>query len=185
MRVCNQCKEEKILTQFYRDSTKTGGRGYVCKLCASNGRKNQRAGKYVRIQEKFGKLIEGSRGKVTVTHKCCSKCNKWKPHKCFKINKSQLLNLSSKCVDCYRDHYLRSNYGISLDEYTMMLRRQDSKCCICGVAENQIDGREVLYVDHCHATGAVRGLLCSHCNSMLGYARDSIEILKAGIRYLS
>lgn len=43
---------------------------------------------------------------------------------------------------------------------------------------------KVLQVDHDHKTGDVRALLCSRCNSLLGYADDSIELLKRAIAYL-
>ena len=41
-----------------------------------------------------------------------------------------------------------------------------------------------LVIDHDHHTGVVRGLLCSRCNSMLGFAKDSIDILSDSISYL-
>lgn len=39
-------------------------------------------------------------------------------------------------------------------------------------------------VDHCHETNKIRGLLCGKCNTLLGNAADSIEILEASIEYL-
>jgi hypothetical protein len=54
---------------------------------------------------------------------------------------------------------------------------QDKVCAICGAAEN-------LGIDHCHTTGAIRGVLCGHCNSTLGFARDSPEILLSAAAYL-
>ena len=40
-------------------------------------------------------------------------------------------------------------------------------------------------IDHNHDTGEVRGVLCSACNSLIGYAKDSIETLEEAVRYLS
>jgi len=59
-----------------------------------------------------------------------------------------------------------------------MEEAQRGCCKICGK-----DG--YLYVDHCHAGGHVRGLLCPQCNSGLGMFKDSVENLSAAIRYLS
>ena len=39
-------------------------------------------------------------------------------------------------------------------------------------------------MDHNHVTSRVRGLLCTRCNRMLADAKDSIELLRAGIVYL-
>jgi hypothetical protein len=41
-----------------------------------------------------------------------------------------------------------------------------------------------LGVDHCHQTGKVRGLLCRDCNLSIGHMKDSVERLKAAIKYL-
>jgi hypothetical protein len=63
-----------------------------------------------------------------------------------------------------------------------MLKRQDGSCAICGIES----GPEVrLVVDHCHETGHVRGLLCRHCNLILGYARESDRTLESAISYLA
>ena len=42
-----------------------------------------------------------------------------------------------------------------------------------------------MFIDHCHETGKVRGLLCSKCNIALGNFDDDIETLKRAISYLS
>ena len=39
-------------------------------------------------------------------------------------------------------------------------------------------------VDHCHATGRVRGILCYGCNGAIGVLGDSIEVLESAQRYL-
>jgi len=59
---------------------------------------------------------------------------------------------------------------------------ENYSCMICGITESEL-GRK-LDVDHCHETGKVRGVLCNSCNSVLGHARDNVEILQAAINYL-
>ncbi len=74
-------------------------------------------------------------------------------------------------------------YGISEEDYCDLLVKQNQCCAICSLyfSEN-LHGH--LYVDHCHTTGKVRGLLCQHCNSLLGKAKDDIDILQSAIKYL-
>jgi hypothetical protein len=79
---------------------------------------------------------------------------------------------------------MRENYGITLDEYEGMLARQGGHCAICPSTLPGRSGRKYLYVDHCHDTGRVRGLLCGNCNDGVGRFRDNPELLRAAIRYL-
>jgi hypothetical protein len=59
------------------------------------------------------------------------------------------------------------------------------RCAICGSEETNNIKTNKMYVDHCHETGKVRGLLCNGCNSGLGHFKDSINNLKLAIEYLS
>lgn len=74
-------------------------------------------------------------------------------------------------------------YGISADEYWAIYNHQLGRCFIC---ERATGARKRLSVDHCHATGIVRGLLCSTCNSrVLGHLRDDLAAFQRAIDYLS
>lgn len=76
--------------------------------------------------------------------------------------------------------WLKSRYGISLDEKKEMFRLQKNRCAICRKRLGWAEGK----VDHNHKTKKVRGILCNSCNFMLGFARDDIKILRFGINYL-
>ena len=73
-------------------------------------------------------------------------------------------------------------YGITLDDYNIMLFEQDGCCKICN--RHHTSFKNPLSVDHCHSTLKVRGLLCHSCNTILGHSRDDINILKSAINYL-
>ena len=77
-----------------------------------------------------------------------------------------------------RQKRYREVYGISLADYEAMLERQRGACAICKKSD------EALCVDHCHACGKVRGLLCGKCNSVLGFCGDSAARLLAAAAYL-
>ena len=72
-------------------------------------------------------------------------------------------------------------YGITIEQYGEMLEAQGGVCAIC--REPCPSGKN-LAVDHCHETGAVRGLLCARCNSGIGQFLDSPDRLRAAIGYL-
>jgi hypothetical protein len=78
----------------------------------------------------------------------------------------------------HRKRRFQEVYGISLADYDLMLARQRGVCAICKRSD------QVLCVDHCHATGKVRGLLCAKCNSTLGFCDDDPKRLLAAIAYL-
>lgn len=77
-------------------------------------------------------------------------------------------------------------YGITFDRYEAMLAEQDGKCALCGAvpAPGGIKAAARLHVDHDHASGAVRSLLCNGCNRGLGYLKDSPELLRAAADYI-
>lgn len=79
-----------------------------------------------------------------------------------------------------RDEYLLATYGISEATYESMLAKQGRVCAIC----KRDPDRKRLAVDHCHATGRVRGILCSSCNYGLGVFGDSPDRLRAAACYL-
>lgn len=71
--------------------------------------------------------------------------------------------------------------GLSPADYQAMLDEQGGVCAICG----DPPGVQALAVDHDHATGYVRGLLCTNCNHLLGKAKDNRTVLEAAIAYLA
>ena len=80
---------------------------------------------------------------------------------------------------------LQKKYGLSLDDFDKLVISQGGVCAICKRSAAEAGGRgTVLHVDHCHATGKVRGLLCSPCNTALGFFQDNPERLRVAADYL-
>ncbi|MEF2052973.1 endonuclease VII domain-containing protein [Pseudomonas aeruginosa] len=78
-------------------------------------------------------------------------------------------------------HYLRKRYGMTVEQYEQMSAAQDHKCAICHNPETQ---HRRLAVDHCHATGRVRALLCQSCNTALGKLRDDPSLMRRAAEYI-
>lgn len=77
---------------------------------------------------------------------------------------------------------LRNRFGIDAHAYEELLAKQEGVCAVCRRKE-RIAGRR-LAVDHCHKTGAVRGLLCQACNTGLGKFEDNPVLLARAAQYL-
>jgi Autographiviridae endonuclease VII len=81
-----------------------------------------------------------------------------------------------------RKYHLKAKYGITEEEYIALFKKQNRRCAICkSSSPNHFRGWNI---DHCHKTGRVRGVLCHHCNLLLGNAKDSANILQAAQSYL-
>ena len=80
-----------------------------------------------------------------------------------------------------RRYILKKHFNLTPEEYASMLEEQGGICRICG---NPPTDKKALCVDHNHDTGAVRGLLCSTCNTGLGQFQDSPDMLQKAREYL-
>lgn len=103
---------------------------------------------------------------------------------------------SGICLDCRKTTYkvekkearnyrIFSKYKISEQQYDNMLWKQGGKCAICKQPEILLVNKKPkpLSIDHCHTTGKIRGLLCSTCNTGLGFFKNNPEYLKNAALY--
>jgi hypothetical protein len=107
------------------------------------------------------------------------------PDKVSEHNKARRLRHGDNIKELdkkYNNNRLPHKYGITIEQYNEIFDKQGGKCSICG--RHQSDLRRRLCVDHNHATGKIRGLLCNKCNFILGYANDDVVILSKAIDYI-
>jgi recombination endonuclease VII len=86
-----------------------------------------------------------------------------------------------------RRYAIKKRYGVTLESIREMDLAQGGRCAVCSgdPAEiNKTAHHRVLHVDHNHATGRVRGLLCNPCNRAIGFVRDNPEIARKLADYL-
>lgn len=87
-----------------------------------------------------------------------------------------------------KDADLKKHYGIGIEDFDAMFAAQSGVCAICSKPERAVDKKTQqirdLAVDHDHETGAVRGLLCSGCNTSLGAMNDDPKLLRAAADYI-
>ena len=67
---------------------------------------------------------------------------------------------------------------ITLDQFHAKAEAQDFLCAICQTADvGRKNSSALLYIDHDHETGKMRGLLCHHCNDALGKFKDDVGLM--------
>lgn len=117
--------------------------------------------------------------KTEASKQCTGPCKKTYPVEEFSRRGKYL---RSYCRRCQRARHFYRKYGITHEQYDELLKKQNGVCAICHEAETMKN--KVLAVDHDHATGIIRGLLCHRCNIGIGYFRERIELFKEAARYL-
>lgn len=133
---------------------------------------------------------------ATDTHKHCSWCGEFKSLEEFGKQTRGLKGRHAACLTCmrpYQTSWAAGNvdratkqrrakvvrvYGV---EALAVLDRIDAgePCEVCGRRSTKMP------IDHDHQTGRVRGLLCHNCNTALGLANESVEVLYGLISYLN
>jgi hypothetical protein len=160
---CIKCQKEKPETEFHKGTGKhRNGRKSTCKACQKEYMKSYYAKHGDAIRKQANEHYKNNREQHLATTKEWVKKN---PRRV----KHNLLNWS---------------FGISLEHYEQLLESQNGVCAICKKGE-QSNRNKTLCVDHCHDTGEIRGLLCSHCNRGIGLLGDNPETLESAITYLN
>ena len=125
---------------------------------------------------------------------CCPVCGESDIANFYVDEKGRRTN--KKCKSCHKadckerwharswlDRWASRNYkyGVTKDFLVDLYERQKGQCAICGDEPATERG---LHVDHCHKTGAVRGLLCHGCNTGIGALREDPKIFTKALSYL-
>lgn len=133
-------------------------------------------------------------GRIFPKELSCKYCNTL-----FTTNKPAVKNCSSECTKkymyerrnlkrknnkteykrYYTEYNLKHSYNISIEDYIALAEKSAGLCGICKKRP-----KHKLFVDHCHTTGRIRGLLCRKCNIGLGMFEDNINILDSAKAYL-
>jgi Recombination endonuclease VII len=87
----------------------------------------------------------------------------------------------SACKECRkvlsRAGHLKRHYDLTEAEVEAIREAQSGLCAICRIAP-------AVHVDHDHATGRVRGMLCFPCNAAIGHLRDDPQVVRRAAVYL-
>lgn len=141
--------------------------------------------------------------------KTCSKCGASKTLEEFPRRSAGKDGRKGHCTVChnaYQARYRANNlaavnarqkirgrvyrYGITEEEYRAMLARQDGRCAICRREDDgsprffQVDHDPSCCRDRKTCGQCVRGIVCGHCNKIMGLAGDDADRLRSAAAYL-
>ena len=183
---CRDCGEERPLTDFTKNRNLRDGYAFYCREHARRRHRTSRDARNGSPTKRHPRGIAVPSG-----HKWCPDCGQVLPFSAYGLNAASTTGRTSYCKPCHnargrrakelvggeRTYHLRRRYGITAEEADVLLDAQGGLCAICKAAPAK-------HVDHDHATGAVRALLCFNCNGGLGQFKDDPDVLRAAAEYV-
>lgn len=177
---CSRCKQTKDIKEFTTFKTY---QSHVCDRCSQDYRNTWKKAKRRERQQ----IHTLNKDLIAGGQKRCHHCLTVKSLAEFGFitRKGQKIPHGS-CKPCRalmeKSVKLKGAYGLSLDDYKLLLEGQNHRCAVCLTSFKDV--RKVC-VDHDHNTDEVRGLLCDHCNRGLGLLKDDRQVLQRAIDYLN
>jgi hypothetical protein len=186
---CRDCGDYRPVSEFSKNARSRDGLAFYCRehlaersLCSREARRTK-----PRVNRQRPEDVTVPSG-----HKWCGDCGQVKSLDEFVRTRASKTGYGSYCLPChavrcrtnadkrggYRTYHLSRRYGITAEEADYLLEQQGGLCAICKAAPAN-------HVDHDHATGAVRALLCFNCNGGLGQFRDNPGFLHAAAYYVA
>lgn len=162
---CPVCLEVKLLEDFPRSRQPLSGIYPYCKSCATD-----RARKAWRAKCGDPKTVEEKRNAP------CKHCKRQLPYEAYFKNEKRLSGRAPVCIECVR----AKRFNTGWEAIEKIRSKQEGRCGCC--KKKLPFDKE--YIDHCHSTGKVRGILCRNCNTAIGFAKEDIKSLENMILYL-
>lgn len=172
---CSKCKTARPIADFGVSRRRADGLNPQCKPCA---RESARA-TYRRMKDKDPARVNRNSRRANA---------RWREEN-PEVNqaRSRAWYHEQGGKQWSRAYALQKTYGLSLQEYEQRLHDQHGVCAICLKPETRMTRSghpRPLHVDHDHATGVIRKLLCYACNSALGFFRDDPARMERAIEYV-
>ena len=151
---CRKCGAPYPVTEFVNGRT-------WCRACVADSHRNDPA---------------------TDGYQTCRNCGEVKHATEFYVKRQingrrgGLVGRTPNCRACQSDRTRQIAYGLAPGEFDRIFDAQGRRCRICGTADF---GQITPQLDHDHATGKVRGILCGGCNRNLGWYESNADAIAA------
>jgi len=170
MKRCSKCKEWKELEEFYNNRSQRDGKTNQCKACIKTNALTPYEQAYTKWQSQAHAEKRKDYWKKYYAENAERERERGRQNRAQNPEKRKQFNRKS----------LLRQYGLTPEMFAEKETEQNGKCAICG----QTNNGKTLHVDHNHKTNAVRALLCTRCNNVLGQVDDDIDLLQALIAYI-
>ena len=160
MKRCKRCGLVKPLDDFYRSPGMRDGHRNDCKPCNLEEK---------RQRYRADPAAAKARGK------------RWQQENPDRLNAyRRARRLEPEVKRRERSGHLMRKFGITIEQYELMLEAQGGICAICGRTPREIS----LHVDHDHSSGQIRALLCFPCNNALADLQEDPRVVANALGYL-
>lgn len=157
---------------FASDKSMRDGLQAYCRECSTEHYRQRR--------EVKGKVVR-EKAEVSPGREHCRRCGETKPHSQQGRNRTASDGLSTRCRACRAEEgrvgHVKRKYGMTEAGRAESVVSQMGICPICLSARPD-------HVDHDHATGRVRGVLCFTCDSALGKLRGQPDAIRRAADYV-
>lgn len=180
-RKCSQARNNRLQSEQRR---RRHERTFECGFCGASITTRSGVKKYCNstCRKRSGRSKNpGYKPFYAVEHdlvgKRCRKCGDYKLYSEFGQGRAPGL-YKANCKECHSIMHRAHRYALTEEEVRQLMKV--NRCEICGSAV----AMDSAHIDHCHTTGAVRGVLCYTCNTGIGGLQDSPELLSSAAQYL-
>jgi hypothetical protein len=184
---CSDCGVWRPASAFTKDRRQRDGLAFYCR---DHARQRMRESRVRRVGRPQTRRLTADQV-IPDGSKWCPDCGTVKPVWEFPRSRANASGRGTYCRPCHnargratlerkggsREYHLQRRYGIGADDANAMLEAQGGLCAVCGTAP-------AVHVDHDHASGRVRAILCFNCNGGLGQFKDDPAALRAAADYV-
>jgi len=168
-KTCCHCKEDKVFSEFWKDSSRKDGLHHNCKKCGNEMSKLS----YKKNQELHGSSYIPRANRTPEEQQALQR---QRANDRRKRKMSEDPNWKKLTEMAYKT---RKTFKEVESWFNKQWMRQQAQCAICGKVFCDDD-----CIDHNHDTNELRGLLCKLCNAGIGMLQDSPEVCLKANEYL-
>jgi hypothetical protein len=178
-KICRQCKIRKPLGDFYDELGVSSGKRATCKDCHKKNCDLYRENNRELVNERQTRYRETHREELVEKQKERYENPGYRRRQLDQQHNKWLRDPATRERHrrTARNSHLKCKHGITLDQLERQIELQKGKCMVCRLKFTD-KGPQRMVIDHCHVTGAFRGLLCCACNSAEGMLKTPETALR-------